>query len=105
MKIQFNTDKNISGDERHEQYFTSLIASSLERFQSHISRIEVHLSDENGAKEGLKDKHCLLEARIEGQKPLVTSSSGNTVEIAVSGAISKLKITLDSTLGRRQDKH
>jgi hypothetical protein len=51
MKIQFNTDKTISGDENQEDYFT-LIAEKLNRFQSHITRIEVHLSDENGTKEG-----------------------------------------------------
>ena len=105
MKIQFNTDKNISGDQRHEQHFSSLITSSLDRFQSHISRIEVHLSDENGGKEGLQDKHCLLEARIEGQQPLVVSSNGSSIEVAVSSAISKLKTSLNTTLGRKQDKH
>jgi hypothetical protein len=29
MKIQFNTDKTISGDENQEDYFTSLIAEKL----------------------------------------------------------------------------
>lgn len=105
MKIQYNTDKNIKGDERHELHFSNLISSSLERFQSHISRIEVHLSDENGAKEGLQDKLCKLEARIEGQQPLLASSKGKTIEIAVSGAIAKLKTSLNSTIGRMQNKH
>jgi hypothetical protein len=38
MKIQFNTDKTISGDENQEDYFTSLITEKLNRFQSHITR-------------------------------------------------------------------
>jgi hypothetical protein len=42
MKIQFNTDKTISGHENQEDYFTSLIAEKLNRFQSHITRIEVY---------------------------------------------------------------
>jgi hypothetical protein len=38
MKIQFNTDKTISGDENQEDYFTSLITEKLNRFQSHQNR-------------------------------------------------------------------
>ena len=52
MKIQFNTDKTISGEKRNQDFFTSQITEELDRYQSHISRIEVHLSDENGEKEG-----------------------------------------------------
>ena len=55
MKIQFNTDKAINGDEKHQDYFTSIIAEALKRYESHLTRIEVHLSDENGDK-----KDCIL---------------------------------------------
>ena len=103
MKIQFNTDKTIVGDERHEGYFTDQIVKELDRFQSHITRIEVHISDENGKKEGIKDIRCLLEARIEGRQPIAVSDQANTIEQAVSGAIHKLKASLDSILGRLQN--
>jgi hypothetical protein len=103
MKIQFNTDKTINGDEKHQQYFTSLIEEELKRFESRISRIEVHLSDENGEKKGLNDMQCLLEARIEGMQPLAVSCKADTVELAVSGAIDKLKNSLETTLGRIQN--
>ena len=52
MIIQFNTDKTVSGKERGSTYFTDLIQNDLERFSSHVTRVEVHLSDENGKKEG-----------------------------------------------------
>ncbi|WP_323758391.1 HPF/RaiA family ribosome-associated protein [Roseivirga sp.] len=103
MKIQFNTDKTIQGDERHEGYFTDQIAKELDRFQSHITRIEVHISDENGKKEGIKDIRCLLEARIEGRQPIAVSDQANTIEQAVSGAIHKLKASLGTILGRLQN--
>ena len=45
MKIQFNTDKTIRGNEKDQQYFSSMIAEVLKNFESQISRIEVHLSD------------------------------------------------------------
>jgi len=103
MKIQFNTDKTIIGDEKHEDYFTSLVVERLKRYQSHITRIEVHLSDENGKKEGLRDMRCLLEARIEGRQPIAVSCQADTLERAVSGAIDKLKASLETILGRMQN--
>ncbi|SHJ49636.1 Sigma 54 modulation protein / S30EA ribosomal protein [Reichenbachiella agariperforans] len=103
MKIQFNTDKTINGDERNENHFTSIIAEALKRFQSHITRIEVHLSDENGKKEGLHDMQCKLEARIEGRQPIAVTCQANTIELAVNGAIDKLKSSLETILGRLQN--
>ena len=100
MKIQFNTDKTILGDESQEQYFTSLIEDRLLRFQSHISRIEVHLSDENGKKEGHNDIQCLMEVRIEGRDPIAVTSQADTAKSAVSDAINKVKSSLETILGR-----
>ncbi len=103
MKIQFNTDKTINGDERQQHYFTSLIDEELQKYQSHITRIEVHLSDENGKKEGISDIQCLLEARLEGRQPMAVSHQDDTVELAVSGALEKLKNALETILGRIQN--
>jgi len=103
MKIQFNTDKTINGDERQQQYYTSLIEEELKNFQSHITRIEVHLSDENGKKEGVSDILCLLEARLEGRQPMAVSHQDDTVELSVSGALEKLKNALETILGRMQN--
>lgn len=100
MKIQINTDKTVNGDEKHQLFFTSQIAEELERYESHITRIEVHISDENGKKEGLNDIRCLLEARLEGRQPIAVSCQDDTIELAVSGAIDKLKTTLDTILER-----
>jgi ribosome-associated translation inhibitor RaiA len=103
MKIQFNTDKSITGNEKDQLYFNSLIADGLENLDSHISRIEVHLSDENGKKEGLNSKRCLLETRLEGRQPIAVSCQEDTVELAISSAIDKLKASLETIIGRRQD--
>ena len=100
MKIQFNTDKTINGDEKYQAFFTSQIAEELKRYESHITRIEVHLSDENGKKEGMNDIRCLLEARFEGRQPIAVSCQDNTVELVVSGAIDKIKTTLETILDR-----
>ena len=95
MKIQFNTDKTINGDEKQQEYYTTMIADELDRFKSQITRIEVHLSDENG-----NDMKCLLEARLEGMQAIAVSCQADTVEQAVSGAIDKLKTSLETIIGR-----
>lgn len=103
MIIQYNTDKNINGDENNAEHFSSEIANELKRFESHITRIEVHLTDENGTNDGLKDIRCLLEARLEGRQPIAVSCQADTVEQSVSGAIDKLKAALETILGRLQN--
>ena len=104
MIIQINTDKTLSGEKRSLDFFTSQIAESLERFESHITRIELHLKDENGKKEGFNDISCLLEARLEGRQPIAITSQADTVELAISDAIDKIKAAIETILGKIQ-KH
>lgn len=100
MTIQFNTDKNIEGHERLEAYVKTTVAEKLARFNNHITRVEVHLTDENGGKTGPKDKRCVLEARLENRQPIAVTSHSDTIEKAVNEAISKLKASLDTAYGK-----
>jgi ribosome-associated translation inhibitor RaiA len=101
MIIQINTDSNIEGDQELAQQIKAVVRNSLERFSEQITRVEVHLSDENSDKKfGAEDKRCLLEARLAGLQPLSVSHQAGTLEQAVNGAVEKLKRSLDSTLGR-----
>ena len=81
-------------------YFTETLQEALNRFSDQITRVEVHLSDENAHKEGSDDKRCLLEARLKGMKPIAVSHNAETLDFAVSGAIDKLMKTLESTIGK-----
>ena len=100
MIIQVNTDKNIKGSEELRALITTLISEELSRFSHLITRVEVHLSDEDGHKDGLNDKRCLLEARVEGRQPVAVTNYANTHEQAVIGAIDKLQTSIDTILGR-----
>ena len=100
MTIQFNTDSNITGGEKLRGPLIALISDELSRFGHQITRVEVHLSDENGPKEGQNDKRCLIEARVEGMKPIAVTNNANTHEQAVEGAVEKLKAALDTIFGR-----
>jgi ribosome-associated translation inhibitor RaiA len=100
MKIQFNTDKNASVSEELRESLTVLISEPLKRFDNQITRLEVHLSDEDGSKDGHNDKRCLLEARLEGMQPVAVTDQADTYEKVVKGAVDKMKTSLSSTLGR-----
>jgi len=100
MKIQLNTDSNVTGSEELRASLTSLISDELSRFDDHITRLEVHLSDENGHKSGQKDKRCMIEARLEGMKPIAVTNHADTNERAVTGAVDKLKSSLTAIQGR-----
>lgn len=105
MTIQFNTDKTIGGTQRQQDYFKTQIAEELERFASHITRIEVHLKDENGHKDGPDDISCTLEARLQGKQPMVVHSKGDNLEKAISASIDKMTSSLDKVVGKMQAKH
>ena len=100
MTIQFNTDKNLTVHKEFGDKLNGTLTNKLSRFSEHITRLEVHLSDDNGNKNGQDDKKCLLEARVEGRPPIAVTAGANNYEQAVDGAITKLKSSLDSIFGR-----
>lgn len=104
MKIQINTDHNIAGHEALVTKVRDQVESSLNRISEHITRVEVHLSDENGNKNDLNDKRCVIEARLEGHQPLAVTNQSSTLEEAVDGASEKMLRLIESTIGRQQDQ-
>ncbi len=100
MKIQVNTDNNVHGSAELSEFLSSVLAKELDRFKDQITRLEVHLSDEDGSKDGQDDKRCLLEARLEGMNPVAVTNLSNTDEKAVKGAADKLKALLTTILGK-----
>jgi ribosome-associated translation inhibitor RaiA len=103
MKIQFNTDKNVTGREGLFASSTSLISEELSRFSQQITRVEVHFSDEDGNKDGFNDKRCIVEARLAGMRPIAVTNQANTHEQAILGALDKLKASLETISGRLKD--
>ena len=104
MKIQVNTDDNIQGSEELEQQTQATVESVLGHLAEHITRVEIHLSDENSAKGGSDDKRCMMEARLENHQPVAVTDEAATIDQAIDGAAEKLKRSLDHTLGRLHDR-
>ena len=73
MQVQINTDHNIEGREVLTTQVRGVVEGALTRFSDHITRVEVHLSDENSHKGGQNDKRCMLEARLERRRPVAVT--------------------------------
>lgn len=100
MTIQLNADNHITLTEKFREILNAQLSAELHRFSEHITRIEVHLADENGDKKGLNDKRCTIEARIEGRQPIAVTSHANSTDQAVNVAIDKLISSLDTIFDR-----
>lgn len=100
MQIQVHTDHNTDGREKVVDYLRGVVEDAVSHFSGHITRIEVHLGDENGAKAGSDDKRCMMEARVENRHPIAVTHHAATVGEAVDGAAGKLKRSLAHDLER-----
>jgi len=103
MQIQVNTDHNIEGHESLTIHVSAVVKSALARVSSHVTRVEVHLSDENGAKSRKDAKRCVMEARLEKRQPLAVTCHAETVHQAVQGTVEKLIRMIESVLDRQHD--
>ena len=104
MQIEVTTDRNVEGSDELIGQIESAVESALARFSDRLTRVEVHLGDENAGKAGAYDKRCMVEARAAGQKPAAVTSHASTVEEACSGALRKLTSLLDTKFGRLEDR-
>ena len=103
MTIQINADNNLTIHEGFREKLHATISEELDRFAEHITRVEVHLSDENGQKTGPDDKKCLLEARIKNKQPTVVTAHAANYELAVSNASEKMSKSLNSIFEKMQN--
>ncbi|MBP9904555.1 MAG: HPF/RaiA family ribosome-associated protein [Rhodoferax sp.] len=105
MQVQINTDNNMAGGESLSKWMTQEITTRLNRFGDDLTRIEVHLADLDGSKQGNNDKRCRIEARLAGRQPVSVTDEADKFAQAFSGAVDKLLRMLDTDLGRLNDRH
>lgn len=103
MQVQVNSNHIPGSVELHEWVGTT-VEDRLERFDDFLTRVEVHVSDENAQKAGADDKRCQIEARPKGQQPVSVTHKAETLELAVEGAIDKLNNALGHQFGKLRSK-
>ena len=97
MQVQINTDRNVDAK---TDWFESELLDSLSRFGEQLTRVEVHLSDQNGEKSGADDLRCTMDAHLAGLKTLAVTHSAGNVHDAYSGALHKLSRSIETTLAK-----
>ena len=98
MLVQIHTDKNIEGGSRFTEYFTTEIKNELARFDEIVTRVEVHITDENGNKSTPNDKKCVIEAKVEKKQPIAVTANADSAEKAFFEALEKIQRVLDTTV-------
>ncbi|GAA6182235.1 hypothetical protein NBRC116594_36730 [Shimia sp. NS0008-38b] len=104
MQIQVNTDNFIHGDTRVIEVAERAVTQDLDHLSERLTRIEVHLKDQNADKHGPDHIRCTLEARPRGMGPMSAHHDAADISAALKGAAKKLRSRLSSEFGRA-DQH
>ena len=100
MTFQINTDHNLTVSPEYREKIEGMIEGEIDRFIEHLTRVEVHLSDQNADKENGADKRCNIEARLKGKPPIAVTADGETYDLAIAGAASKLKTIIETHIDK-----
>jgi len=104
MQFQFNSDSSVMGTENVAERIEAMVRQKLARFEERLTRVEVHVSDENAHKGGADDKACMIEARPRGGQPLGVTAHAAKVDDAARKAANTLAERLDRHFGKG-DRH
>lgn len=106
MQFHLNSDHTIEADQRMETVLEEIVRDELSQFSDRITRVELHVSDENSrVKGGPQDKRCTIEVRLAGLDPRSATHKAPSLKEAVVGASGKAKRQIESTLGKLNNKH
>lgn len=106
MQFQFNSDSSVMGTHNVAERIEAMVREKLSRFGERLTRIEVHVSDVNGSKHGADDKHCTIEARPRGGRPIGVTGKADKVDDAARRAANTLAQRLERLFGKgERHKH
>ena len=102
MHIQVNANQHIQGGDSLRVHVETTLQDALAHFRDEITRVEVHLSDENSHKGGDDDLRCTIEVRIRGLQPLAVTHHNENVHAAFEGAIDRITRSVRKTVEKRR---
>lgn len=100
MDIQINTSNAVDGPRGFTDAMEATTRSRLARFEGRLTRVELHFSDTNAARDTVDDKRCAIEARLAGGDPITVTNEAATLDQAVTGALTKMATALDRHIGK-----
>ncbi|MEM8782416.1 MAG: HPF/RaiA family ribosome-associated protein [Planctomycetota bacterium] len=96
MQIQINYG-DIDGSDAIQTRVNDKLHHALQHVTDRVTRVEVHLRDDNAGKAGANDKRAVMEARPAGAGPITVDHAGEDIYKVVDEAAAKL--------GRAVKKH
>ncbi|KEO92181.1 ribosomal protein L11 methyltransferase [Erythrobacter longus] len=102
MQFQFNSDSSVMGTANVAERIEEMVREKLSRFEERLTRVEVHVSDVNGSKHGADDKHCTIEARPRGGRPIGVTGKADKVDDAARKAANTLAQRLERLFGKEE---
>jgi hypothetical protein len=100
MQVLLNTDQSVRDFVTLSTHVDAVVSEALMHHRNHITRIEVHLGNENGRQSGPDDKRCTMEARLDRRPPVAVTHHARTIESAVRGAARIMAKAIEHVIGR-----
>lgn len=104
MKVIVNTDHGIHGTRARSGWARAVVSDELKHLGNHLTRIEMHLGADSGVAKSPPDIRCMLEARIEGRRPVAVTLHERSLDRAVRGAARKLHHLVEHAIERAQSR-
>ena len=104
MDIHVSTDNFLHGDDGVAEVAEAAVQTDLGHMDDWLTRVEVHLKDQNGEKKGPAHIRCTMEARPRGLAPMAAHADAPNIPAALKGAATKLRGRLQSMHDKR-DPH
>ncbi|MGE7204271.1 HPF/RaiA family ribosome-associated protein [Sphingomonas sp. NPDC019816] len=101
MLVQINTDNRVEGSEATNKAIEERVRERLSRFAERLTRVEMHLRDVDGDRNGSQGIEAKLEARPAGGQPIVVTDQAGSTDSAVAGVVRKAADALDRAFGKQ----
>lgn len=85
-------------------YVETNLNETLKHHADRLTRVEVHLKDQNSKQKNGIDKHCLIEARPRGMDPVAVEHDASEFRDAVHQAVLKLERALQHRFDKRKTR-
>jgi ribosomal subunit interface protein len=104
MQIQINPD-NIKVSEYLANRIDEEVRKAVKHFTDRVTRVEVHVQDQNGPQKSGIDKRCVMEARLAGDEPVTVNAESDDMYEAVHQTAEKLERAVGRRFEKAKDHH
>jgi hypothetical protein len=105
MQVLVHTDHHVEDRERLVPRVEAEAVRTLAWVSGRVTRVDVHLSSEGSERSAVADMRCTVLARPAGHDPVSVTKDAETIDAAVTDALTTLKRLLEDETEREVDVH